>query len=103
MGWGSEMSSRKFPKELLQELAWDDAPNPYIKVDDSITNNSRWSIHHTMVFKADDGLHYRVGYSVGSTECQDERPFEYDDDEIECTQVEKVAKTIMVWQPTESV
>lgn len=89
------MTTRKFPKQYLRDILWDDTPG---KVEDKITGTGRWSVYHSMVFKAEDGLHYETEYSEGATEQQDETPFEYDDDEIECVQVEQAEKTVLVWQ-----
>lgn len=56
-----------------------------------ISDNSRWSIHHRMVFKDDsDGKCYESHYSVGATESQDERPYEFEGDQISCVEVEPV-------------
>ena len=90
------MATRSFPKDLLREILWDETPG---KVHDQIIDTGRWSIHHEMIFKAEDGLHYQTHYSVGATEHQDETPFEYDPSEIECEQVEQVEKTVLVWEP----
>ena len=39
-------------------------------------------------------------YSEGATECQDERPWEYDD-EIKCTEVELKEVKVKKWIPVE--
>ena len=91
------MATRKFPRELLREIAWTEDPKPHAKVSDIITDTGRWSIHHNMIFRADDGLFYVTSYSVGTTENQDESPFEYSPEEVECSQVHEVEKTVKVW------
>lgn len=90
------MTTKIFPKETLQDILYGDTDG---KVHDEIVDTSRWSIQHWMVFKADDGLHYAVSYSVGATEQQDETPFEFDPDEIECQRVELVEKVVTEWEP----
>lgn len=62
------------------ELPW------YGAVVDRIIDTTRWSIVHEIVFE-DNGKFYMTTYSEGATECQDERPWEYDD-EVKCTEVE---------------
>lgn len=84
----------KFAKEFLQQL--DDEPTAEI-VEDIITDNSRWSIHHRRVFKFEDKF-YLTHYSVGATEMQDEQPYEYDSDEIECPEVREVAKLMKAYE-----
>ena len=82
------MSNITISKEILsREL---DLPCSAIK--DEVTGTSRWSIFHDIVFEY-EGKFYQTSYSVGATECQDESPWE-DEDEIECTEV--VEKEVMV-------
>ena len=47
-------------------------------ISDDINDTSRWSEHHTLIFKY-DGKIYRAYYSRGLTEQQDESPWEYED------------------------
>jgi len=83
----------KFKKEFLQRVVSDDAEGVEV-IKDEIIDTSRWSIHYNMVFKFEDKL-YEVQYSCGATEQQDEQPFEYDGDEIECPEVIAVPKTVI--------
>lgn len=48
-----------------------------------------------MVFKYNDKF-YQSTYSIASTEQQDERPYEYDD-EIECSEVEPIDISVRQW------
>ena len=82
----------KFKKEFLQDIVHGDAPDVEI-IKDDIIEHSRWSVLHELVFRHGGNL-YMTTYSVGATESQDESPFEYDDDEIEVTEV--VAKEVTV-------
>lgn len=85
---------REFPKALLKD-EWD---LPFgidnIVISDDITETSRWSEHHTLLFRApDDGKVYEVWYSRALTEYQDEAPWEYDD---LVTGKEMVKKTVTI-------
>lgn len=83
-----------FSKDYLR----DELDLPCSALVDDIIDNSRWSIHHKIIFE-DNGKFYQTYYSVGATECQDESPWEYDET-IECTEVElrevKVKKWVVV-------
>jgi hypothetical protein len=79
----------KFTKEFLQD---DGGETVY----DKMIGRRRWSIDWERVFKH-EGRFYRTLYSVGSTESQDERPYEYEGDEIECVEVFPQEKTITVY------
>lgn len=75
---------------LMEEL---NLPEDAIK--DTITDTSRWSEHHEIIF-AYDGKFYRTHYSQGLTEMQDESAWQ-EESEIECTEVELKEKMIKVW------
>lgn len=68
-------------------------------IEDDIIDTTRWSIVHEIVFE-NNGKFYMTTYSEGATECQDERPWEYDD-EIECTEVELKEVKVKKWIPVE--
>jgi hypothetical protein len=76
----------KFPKKVLKDLAWGETPEGYGVVRNDITGNGRWSIHHQMIFRKDASF-YETSYSVGATENQEEHPYDYSPDEIECEEV----------------
>lgn len=89
---------RGFKKEDLLDLLYKkelEIDGKLAKVVDgpNITDTSRWSIHYEMVFSYDD-KYYSVVYRRGATESQDEQPFEYDGDVIQC--IEVVPQKIMV-------
>lgn len=74
--------TKNFHKDYLKnelELPWSAIKN-------TITGTSRWSVHHEIIFE-DKGKFYKTHYSEGATECQDERPWEYDEN-VECVEVE---------------
>ena len=84
----------EFSKETLQNLVWGDFDSDHYEVIyDNVEDSSRWSIQHEMVFKY-DGKFYQTSYRVGATEYQDEQPYENDNDEIECHEVEPYEVTV---------
>lgn len=88
----------KFEKEWLKDLVWGDIPKEEATVvEKELVDTSRWSNIYEIVFKVEDKF-YSSSYSVGATEMQDEQPYEYDDDEIECCEVVPVEKTIIVYE-----
>lgn len=68
---------------------------PYNAIEEELIDNSRWSLDYRIVFE-DNGKFYETYYSVGATECQEERPWEYED-EVECTEVEKREILVKKW------
>lgn len=83
----------KFPKDIMQELAYMEVGEKFdfdgkeieIKVMES-TGNSRWSQHFYMVF-AYDNRFFCSNFSKGATEYQDEAAYEYEKGDIDCDQV----------------
>ena len=69
------------------------------KIMDRITGQNRWSTVHELVFE-DNGKFYMTTYSEGSTQIQDESPWEYKD-EIKCTEVELKEVKVKKWIPVE--
>ena len=67
----------KLTSEEAREVVYDDHED-FETVKKEITDTSRWSIFYEGVFKhkPTEKL-YWVSWSVGATEQQDERPFEY--------------------------
>ncbi|QQG33851.1 hypothetical protein ZPAH1_orf00089 [Aeromonas phage ZPAH1] len=103
----------KFQKEFLVEMVYESTMNleagdygfevPTIvkSVEKEIVDTSRWSTFYDQVFSVtQDGVtkFYRTGWSEGSTECQDESPYEYEPDEIDCPEVFPVEKTVIVYE-----
>lgn len=86
----------KFEKRWLQDLLWDDVDDGEV-IENRMVDTSRWSVHYDLVFKFGDKF-YRTHYSRGATENQDESPFEYELDEIECEEVSPKEKTIVVYE-----
>lgn len=86
----------KFTKQfLINSLNEDDDCTEEILND--IIDTGRWSNHYHRVFKFENKF-YETFYSRGATEYQDERPYEYDDAEIECQEVEPVQVITTVYK-----
>lgn len=83
---------------------WNDDPDyPFTYnfklVHAEMIDTSRWSIINERVYEdLDTGRFWYTTYSYGATECQDERPYEYDGDVITFTEVFKKEKTITVYE-----
>jgi len=84
----------KFSKEFLLEEVLDSDK----EISCEIIDTRRWSIDYYLVFKHDEKF-YGVSFSRGATEQQDERPFEYEPNEIECQELRAVEKTVIVYEP----
>lgn len=84
-------SITKFKKDfLINKLGL-----PSAAIHDEIVGNSRWSIQHKIIFEY-QGKFYRAYYSIGATEMQDERPWEYED-EVDCVEVELKKVEVLKW------
>ena len=84
----------KFKKEFLQDVIDDDD----VIVLNEIIDRSRWSVQYRTVFPY-DGKFYETYYSVGATEYQEEHPYEFDPEEIECREVIPTEVTSIVYLP----
>lgn len=91
----------KFKREWLQDLVNEDCTEAKI-IKNDIYETSRWSISYGLVFEYQN-KYYKTFYSRGATECQDEHPFEYDEDEINCIEVIPVIETVVVYKPKDEV
>ncbi len=65
-------------------------------IEDMISDHTRWSVHHKLIVRIKDKF-YKTTYSIGATEGQDERPWEYND-VVTFTEVQKVEKMVHVWE-----
>lgn len=83
-------------KKFLKYYLVNELDLPFSAIEDNVICNDRWSIFHEIIFQDKDGKFYLTWYSVGATECQDERPWEYDDT-IECIEVEKRKVVVDKW------
>ena len=67
-------------------------------IENTITDQDRWTTSHDLIFRLPDmpdNLAYSTWYREGSTEQQDESPWEYED--AECVLVRKVHKVVETW------
>lgn len=95
--WGSnakmlhhnqEKYNMKFKKEELIDIVYGDHDN-YSVVYEENDENRRWTYAVTIVFKDETtGKLYMTHFERGNTENQWVEPFEYEPDEIECTEVD---------------
>lgn len=69
---------------------------PYEAIKDDIIDQTRWTTVHEIIFAYNDKF-WKTSYSVGSTEYQDESPWEYNG-EVECIEVELIKKEMLVWE-----
>jgi hypothetical protein len=86
-----------FKKENLVDLSWGIAPDGFVVVEDVILDITRWSVINKLTFMF-GGRFYQTTYSKGATESQDESPFEYEGDEIECKEVFPVQRVVTVYE-----
>ncbi len=82
--------------EISKKILIGELNLPVAAIEDKIIETTRWSTLHEIVFKYNDKF-YQTTYSCGSTEQQDESPWEYEE-EVECAEVEQVEKVVKVWQ-----
>ena len=89
----------KFKKEDLYNLVTDDddVEGMALICEPEIIDTTRWSVIYRAIFSFDGKL-YETHYSCGATEMQDESPYEYEPDEIDCSEVVPVTKTITVYE-----
>lgn len=88
----------KFKKEFMIDLVYGELEDEDASiVEDKIIETSRWSVIHKIVFKFNDKF-YESNYSIGATEMQDEGPYEYSKNEIECPEVRLVEKLMKVYE-----
>jgi hypothetical protein len=81
----------RLENQILRDILYGDSDEGETILD-TMTGNGRWSIHHRFVFKYKGKL-YETTYSEGSTEYQDERPWE-DEPVVSCHEVEEYQRTI---------
>ena len=88
----------KFNKADLKNLPYEDFdPEVWEVISNDIIDTSRWSNIYEMVFKYEDKF-YKTSYSKAATESQDESPYEYAANEIECKEVIQVEEVVKVWK-----
>ena len=65
-----------------------------------IKGASRWSVHHRCVFKI-NGKYYATEYSEAATEIQVEKPYEYEGEWVEVSEVVPKEVTAIKYVPKE--
>lgn len=89
--------TREEGKDIVYECLDD-----WEKIEENVVDTSRWSIRYVGIFKhIPSGKYYQMSWSVGATEYQDERPFDYEDPDL--IEVEQVEVKVLVWQKKEKV
>lgn len=84
-------------KEEARDIVYEDHED-FEKVEENCIDQERWSVVYEGIFKQKStGKFYKVVWSVGATECQEERPFEYEK-EVEFIEVEPYEKLVVVWR-----
>ena len=94
------MQTKKFKRDYLVNklgLPYDEDRTLVKIILREISDQSRWSTHYRLVFKIANE-YYETFYSEGSTEMQEEDPWEYQD-EVECTIVEPVEVKVIQYLP----
>ena len=94
-------TTKTFDREYLKdELGLPGGHGTAKIVEDNIIGHSRWSVDHSLVFQepgqAEDQA-WVTTYSRGATESQEEGPWE-NEEQVECTLVRRVEKTVTVWE-----
>jgi len=87
----------KLTGEQARFIVWgEDEDWKMVKGTKEIVDQGRWSTAYEAVFlHIPSGKYYLFGWSRGSTECQDEKPYEYDK-EVDIPEV--VEKEVLVKQ-----
>lgn len=66
-------------------------------IENKIYDRSRWSIHKSGIFEyLPSGKFYRLQWSQGATESQEEQPFQHEDPNL--IEVYPVEKTVIVYE-----
>ena len=91
------MTTRTFKRDFLIDVISDDAEDVKV-IKDEVYETTRWSILSELIFKFEDKF-CRNCYSRGATEQQCESPWEYDGEDIECTEVKPVEVTAVEYVP----
>ena len=86
----------KFKKKWLQNLVHDDVNDGEI-MEDEIVDTTRWSVRHNIVFNYNEKF-FEIEYSRAATELQDERPFDFSPDDIECKEVFPVERMVIRYE-----
>jgi hypothetical protein len=87
-------------KEEAKDIVYDDHED-WSLVEKAVVGTIRWSTQYLGYFRHNPtNTTYMLDWQEGSTESQDERPFDYTEPEL--VEVVQIPKTIMVWVPVEN-
>lgn len=92
---------RKYGKQILKDLLNEelDEQAGLREVSVELAGKTRWHLVYNLIFHdANDNTYWHTTYSVGATEYQDAFPFDDAPDEVECSQVVPVEKTVVVYK-----
>lgn len=70
-------------------------------ISNTVIDQRRWVTEYELIWRFNDqpeGQAYQAYYSKGSTECQEERPWEYEET-VKATVVHQVERVVEVWEP----
>jgi hypothetical protein len=86
------MLSREWAVDLILDPGCE--VEGFIFVDKDYDGDSRWENHYTSVVqRVSDGTYWSHSFSMGKSETQDHRSWDYKD-ELEFTQVERLEETV---------
>ena len=85
------MITKTFSSEIMRAILNGSDANGSV-ISKQFIDQGRWLIHYTLIFSY-GGRFYRSAYSQGSTENQEEWPWEHKDDVV-CTEVETKPVTV---------
>ena len=97
------MAYKTFTTDVLRTLLYCAYSNAditgYAVVQETLEDSSRWSLRYDLIFTApgqEPGTAWRVTFSRGATESQEESPFEYEDT-VDAELVRLKPKELLVW------
>lgn len=88
------------PAKEARLIVWEEDEDwEKVQNTEEITSNSRWSIFRTAIFRhIPSSKFYSFDWSSGATECQDEKPYEYEK-EVKVTEVVEKEVVVKQWVP----
>lgn len=96
-----------FKKEILVELLWNDIgveddDDGFTLVETNVIGERRWVFENEMIFMHQN-KYYVTYYETAKHEDGDCRPYEYEDDEIECEEVFPVEVKKIVYKTAKAL
>ncbi len=83
------------PKDIAEQIVYEDHDD-WEKIEETIVDQTRWNTHYEGIFRyIPTNRFYKIGYSKGSTECQDTDLFYKD--EVEFYEVELKEVVVKKW------